>query len=108
MLACDELSTIIFVHCVRADGPIGFILGVNVCKDPPVSIEPPVHARIDTHFYCTAVLDDSFVIHVLVELPCGALLALLVPLRSLEVAAAGLHNSSEGWIQNAHALDHSR
>lgn len=108
MLACDELSTIIFIHRVWADGAIGFILGVDVYQGVPASVEPPVHARMKTHFYCIAVLDDSFVIHVLVEPPCGALLALLVPLRSLEVAAAGLHSNSGGWILNAHALDHSR
>lgn len=56
-------------------------MGVDVYHCSPLSVEPLVHARIDTYFYCIAVLDDSFVIHVLVEQPCGALLAMLVPLR---------------------------
>lgn len=108
MLPCDEFSTIIFIHCVRADGAIRFILGVDVYQGSPVSVGSAVHARIDTHFYYIAALDGSFVIHVLVGQPCGALLALLVPLRLLEVAAFGLHNKFGGWIQNAHALDHNR
>lgn len=34
MLACDELSTIIFIHCIRAVGAIGFILGIDVYQGP--------------------------------------------------------------------------
>lgn len=108
MLACDEFSTIIFIHCVRADGAIGFILGVNIYQGSPVSVESALRARMDPHFYCIAALDGSFVIHVLVGQPCGALLALLVPLRLLEVAASDWHNKFGGWIQNAHVLDHNR
>lgn len=73
-----------------------------------MSVKPPVHARIDAHFYCIAALDDNFVVHVLVERPYGALPAWLVPLRWLEAAAAGLHNKSGGWIQNVYVLDHIR
>lgn len=72
MLACDELSTIIFVHGVRADGAIGFVLCINVYPSPAVLVAPPVPVRRHTHFDCTAAPGDNFVIPVLVEQPCGA------------------------------------